>query len=90
MIERIVGRFGGFELGMLAARGEEHTQPVPVRSVHVQRRAVSNRTGPGRGLDGVRWSRCRKHHTDAVDRSWKLRRKRLEDIQLELARSVRA
>ncbi len=84
MIERIVGRFGGFELGILAARGEE------IPSLYLSGRCLYNaepyQTGPAlvagvmAALESVS-----KHHADAIAQL-ELRRKRLEDIQLELAR----
>jgi N12 class adenine-specific DNA methylase len=84
MIERVVGRFGGFELGILAARGEE--VPNLYLSGHCLYNAEPYQTGPAlvAGLLAALES-VSKHHTDAVVQL-EVRRKRLEDIRLELAR----
>ncbi|MDO8777579.1 MAG: DEAD/DEAH box helicase, partial [Burkholderiaceae bacterium] len=85
MIERVVGRFGGFDLGILAARGEE--VPNLYLSGHCLYNAEPYQTGPAlvaalmAALESVV-----KHHTDAVVQL-EVRRKRLEDIRLELART---
>lgn len=82
MIERIVG--GGFELGILAARGEE--VPSLYLSGSCMHNAEPYQTGPAlvaallAALESVT-----KHHADAATQL-ELRRKRLEGIQLELAR----
>ncbi len=84
MIERTVGCFGGFELGILAARGED--TPNLYLSGRCMYNAEPYQTGPAlvagvmAALESVP-----KHHTDAVAQL-ELRRKRLEDIRLELAR----
>ena len=84
MIERIVGRFGGFELGIIATRGEE------VPSFYLSGRCLYGaepyQTGPALvvGLLAALES-VSKHHTDAVVQL-ELRRKRLDDLRLELAR----
>lgn len=84
MFERIVGRFGGFELGILAARGED--TPNLYLSGRCMYNAEPYQTGPAlvagvmAALESVP-----KQHTDAVAQL-ELRRKRLEDIQSELAR----
>ena len=83
-IDRIVGRFGGFELGLLAARGEE------TPSLHLSGQCLYNAepylTGPAlaaallAALDSVA-----RHHAESITQLAQ-RRKRLEDLQLELAR----
>ena len=83
-IDRIVGRFGGFELGLQAARGEE------TPSLYLSGRCLYNAepylTGPALAaallttLDSVA-----RQHSEAITQSAQ-RRKRLEDLQLELAR----
>jgi len=84
MIERIVGRFGGFELGILSARGEE--TPNLYLAGHCLYNAEPYQTGPAlvtamlAALESVG-----KLHADAVAQL-EARRKRLEDIRLELAR----
>jgi N12 class adenine-specific DNA methylase len=84
MIERIVGRLGAFELGVLAARGEE------VRSLYLagacQYLAQPYQTGPGLVaalLDAL--ASISTQHGAAVAQL-EVRRKRLEDLTLELAR----
>jgi ATP-dependent Clp protease ATP-binding subunit ClpA len=85
MIERIVGRFGGFDLGILAARGDE--TPSLYLAGHCLYNAEPYQTGPALvaallgALDSVG-----KHHADA-EIQLETRRKRLEDLRLELARS---
>ncbi len=85
MIERIVGRFGGFDLGILAARGDE--VPSLYLAGHCLYNAEPYQTGPAlvaallTALESVA-----KHHTDTVA-LLAIRRKRLEDLRLELARS---
>lgn len=85
MIERIVGRFGGFDLGMLAARGDE--TPNLYLAGHCLYNAEPYQTGPAlvaallAALESVG-----KHHADA-EIQLETRRKRLEDLRLELARS---
>jgi len=84
MIERVVGRFGGFDLGILAARGEE--VPNLYLSGHCLYNAEPYQTGPAlvaslmAALESVA-----AHHSEAVVQL-EVRRKRLEDIRLELAR----
>jgi N12 class adenine-specific DNA methylase len=84
MIERVVGRFGGFDLGILAARGEE--VPNLYLSGHCLYNAEPYQTGPAlvAGLMAALES-VSKHHADALVQL-EVRRKRLEDIRLELAR----
>ena len=84
MIERIVGRFGGFELGIRAGRGEE--VPQFYLSGGCLYHAEPYQTGPAlvAGLLAALGS-VGKHHADAMEQL-KTRRKRLEDIRLELAR----
>jgi hypothetical protein len=85
MIERVVGRFGGFDLGILAARGEE--VPNLYLSGHCLYNSEPYQTGPAlvaslmAALESVS-----KHHTDGVVQL-EVRRKRLDDIRLELART---
>ena len=85
MIERIVGRFGGFDLGILAARGDE--TPNLYLAGHCLYNAEPYQTGPALvaallgALDSVG-----KHHADAGIQL-ETCRKRLEDLRLELARS---
>ncbi|QDL38537.1 Eco57I restriction-modification methylase domain-containing protein [Rhodoferax sediminis] len=85
MVERMIGRFGGFDLGILAARGEE--VPNLYLSGHCLYNAEPYQTGPAlvAGLMAALES-VSKHHTDAVVQL-EVRRKRLEDIRLELART---
>lgn len=84
LIERVVGRFGGFDLGILAARGED--VPNLYLSGHCLYNAEPHQTGPAlvAGLMAALES-VPKHHADAVTQL-EVRRKRLEDIRLELAR----
>jgi hypothetical protein len=84
MIERIVGRFGGFDLGILATRGE--AVPSFYLSGQCLYSAEPYQTSPAlvAGLIAALES-VSKHHADAIAQL-ELRRKRLEDIQLELAR----
>ncbi|MDO8777597.1 MAG: DEAD/DEAH box helicase [Burkholderiaceae bacterium] len=84
MIERVVGRFGGFDLGILAARGEE--VPNLYLAGYCLYNAEPYQTGPAlvAGLLAALES-VTKHHADAVTQL-EVRRKRLEDIRLELAR----
>jgi len=84
MVERIVGRFGGFELGVLAARDEE--TPSLYLAGHGLYNSQPFQTGPAlvtallATLESVA-----KHHAEA-EAQLRMRRKRLDDIQLELAR----
>ena len=84
MIERIVGRFGGFELGIRATRGEE--VPQLYLSGGCLYDAEPYQTGPAlvAGLLAALRS-VGKRHADATEQL-KTRHKRLEDIRLELAR----
>ncbi len=84
MIERVIGRFGGFDLGILAARGEE--VPNLYLAGHCLYNAEPYQTGPAlvAGLMAALES-VSKHHADALVQL-EVRRKRLEDIRLELAR----
>jgi hypothetical protein len=84
MIERIVGRFGGLELGIRAGRGEK--VPQLYLSGGCLYDAEPYQTGPAlvAGLLAALGS-VGKHHADATEQL-KTRRKRLEDIRLELAR----
>lgn len=85
MIERIVGRFGGFDLGIFASRGEE--TPSLYLAGHCLYNAEPYQTGPAlvaavlAALGSVG-----QLHADA-QAQLETRRKRLEDIQLELART---
>jgi len=85
MIERIVGRFGGFDLGMLTARGDQ--TPSLYLAGHCLYNAEPYQTGPAlvAALLGALES-VGKHHADA-EIQLETRRKRLEDLRLELARS---
>lgn len=84
MIERVVGRFGGFDLGILAARGEE--TPNLYLAGQCLYNAEPYQTGPAlvaavlAALGSVG-----RLHADAAAQV-ETRRKRLEDIRLELAR----
>ncbi|MDR3368827.1 Eco57I restriction-modification methylase domain-containing protein [Rhodoferax sp.] len=84
MTERVVGRFGGFDLGILAARGEE--VPNLYLAGHCLYNAEPYQTGPAlvAGLLAALES-VAKHHADALGQL-EVRRKRLENIRLELAR----
>jgi len=84
MIERVVGRFGGFDLGILAARGDE--TPSLYLAGHCLYNAEPYQTGPAlvAALLGALES-VGKHHADTVVQL-ATRRKRLEDLRLELAR----
>lgn len=83
-IERVVGRFGGFELGLLVERGG--TVPCLYLSGRCLYNAESYQTGPAlvagamAALESVP-----KHHADAVAQL-ALRHKRLDDLRFELAR----
>lgn len=83
-IERIVGRFGGFDLGVRAARNGE--VPNLYLAGHCLYLADPYQTGPSlvAALLGSLES-IAKHHTDA-GRLLATRRKRLEDLRLELTR----
>jgi len=84
MIERIVGRLGAFELGVLAARGEE--VPSLYLAGACQYHAQPYQTGPGLVaalLDAL--AAISTQHGSAVGQL-EMRRKRLEDLTLELAR----
>jgi N12 class adenine-specific DNA methylase len=85
MIERIVGRFGGFDLGILAARGDE--TPNLYLAGYCLYNAEPYQTGPAlvAALLGALES-VGKHHADA-EIQLETRRKRLEALRLELARS---
>ena len=85
MIERIVGRFGGFDLGILAARGDE--TPNLYLAGYCLYNAQPYQTGPAlvAALLGALES-VAKHHADA-EIQLETRCKRLEDLRLELARS---
>jgi N12 class adenine-specific DNA methylase len=82
-IERIVGRFGGFDLGVQATRSEV---PHLFLSGHCQYPADPYQTAPSlvAALLGALAS-VAKHHTDAGI-LLAARRKRLEDLRLELTR----
>ena len=83
-VDRIIGRFGGFELGILTPRDEE--VPNLYLSGHCMYDAVPYQTGPAlvAGLMAALES-VTKHHADGVAQL-EVRRKRLDDIRLELAR----
>jgi N12 class adenine-specific DNA methylase len=83
-IERIVGRFGGFDLGVRATRSGE--VPNLYLSGHCLYQADSYQTGPSlvAALLGALES-IAKHHTDAGT-LLATRCKRLEDLRLELTR----
>ena len=84
-IERIVGWFGGFDLGILATRSDE--TPSLYLVGHCLYNAEPYQTGPAlvaallAALESVG-----KHHADTLAQL-ATRRKRLEDLRLELARS---
>ena len=84
MVERVIGRFGGFDLGILTARDEE--VPNLYLSGHCAYNAVPYQTGPAlaAGLLAALAS-VPKHHDDAIAQL-EVRRKRLDNIRLELAR----
>ena len=85
MQERVVGRFGGFELGIRIERGEQ--VPRLYLAGHLHYDAEAYQTGPALASALLQaLASVGKHHADAVEQL-ALRRKRLEDIQLELARS---
>jgi len=83
-IERIVGRFGGFDLGVRATRSSE--VPNLYLSGHCLYQADPYQTGPSlvAALVGALES-IAKQHTDAGT-LLATRRKRLEDLKLELSR----
>jgi len=84
MQERVVGRFGGFELGIRIERGEQ--VPRLYLAGHLHYDAEAYQTGPALASALLQaLASVGKHHADAVEQL-ALRRKRLEDIQLELAR----
>lgn len=82
--ERIVGRFGGFELGLQAMSGE--ATPALFLAGHCRYDAEPYQTGPGlvSALLAVLAS-VGEQHTQSENRL-AMQRKRLEDLQLELAR----
>ena len=84
-IERIVGRFGGFDLGVRATRSGE--VPNLYLAGHCQYQADPYQTGPSlvAALFGALES-IAKHHSDAGT-LLATRHKRLEDLRLELTRS---
>jgi hypothetical protein len=85
MQERVVGRFGGFELGIRIERGEQ--VPRLYLAGHLHYDAEAYQTGPALASALLQaLASVGKHHADAVEQL-ALRRKRLEDIQLELVRS---
>ncbi|MGB4064129.1 MAG: N-6 DNA methylase [Azonexus sp.] len=83
-IERVVGRFGGFDLGVRATRSGE--VPNLYLSGHCLYQADPYQTGPAlvAALLGALES-IAKHHTDAGT-LLATRQKRLEDLRLELTR----
>lgn len=52
MIERIVGRFGGFDLGIVAARGDETPNLYLAGHCLYNAETLSNGSGPGGRLAG--------------------------------------
>lgn len=84
LIDRALGRFGGFELGLCAARGQE--MPALYLAGRCRYDAEPYQTGPGlvsallAALASVSEQHARTGDLLAM------RRKRLEDLQLELAR----
>ncbi|MCU7369994.1 DEAD/DEAH box helicase [Paucibacter sp. O1-1] len=84
LMDRAVGRFGGFELGVCAVRGEE--TPALYLTGRCRYEADPYQTGPGlvsallAALDSVAVQHVRTGEQLA------LRHKRLEDLQLEMAR----
>ncbi|MDP3653785.1 MAG: DEAD/DEAH box helicase family protein [Rhodoferax sp.] len=84
MIERVVGRFGGFDLGILAARGEE--TPNLYLAGHCLYNAEPYQTGPALVAAVLAaLASVGKLHADAMAQL-ETRHKRLEAIRLELAR----
>jgi hypothetical protein len=84
MIERVVGRFGGFDLGILAARGEE--TPNLYLAGHCLYNAEPYQTGPAL-VAAVMAALASVGKLDAdATAQLETRRKRLEAIRLELAR----
>ncbi|HEY0847156.1 MAG TPA: DEAD/DEAH box helicase family protein [Noviherbaspirillum sp.] len=83
-VDRVIGHFAGFELGVHASRGAE-TPNLYLAGACIYH-ADPYQTGPGlaAALLAVLES-IPKHHADAVSQ-WEMKRKRLEDIQRELAR----
>ena len=84
VIERIIGRFAGFELGVYASRGAESPNLYLVGDCVYH--ADPYQTGPGlvAALLAVLES-IPKHYADAVSQL-EMKRKRLEDIHRELER----
>jgi hypothetical protein len=84
MIERVVGRFGGFDLGIIAARGEE--TPNLYLAGHCLYNAEPYQTGPALVAAVLAaLASVGKLHADAMAQL-ETRRKRLEAIRLDLAR----
>ncbi|MDO9072529.1 MAG: DEAD/DEAH box helicase family protein [Rubrivivax sp.] len=83
-IEQIVGRFGGFELGVQATRGEE--VPTLYLSGACLYQATPYQTGPAlvAALVDLLGSIPKQHA--AGEAQLQVRRKRLDDIRLELQR----
>nr|WP_297383502.1 hypothetical protein [uncultured Roseateles sp.] len=84
MVERIVGRLGAFELGVLAARGEE--VPNLYLAGACQYHAQPYRTGPGLVAALLDTLAAISTQHDAAVAQLEVRRKRLEDLTLELVR----
>lgn len=84
LIDRAVGRFGGFELGLTAVRGEE--TPALYLAGRCRYDAQPYQTGPGlvSALLAALTSVAEQHARTGEQLS--VRRKRLEDLQLELDR----
>jgi hypothetical protein len=83
-VEQIVGRFGGFDLGVQAARGEEI--PNLYLSGACLYQATSYQTGPALVAALVELlASVPKQHAAGVTQL-EIRRKRLDDIRLELER----
>ena len=83
-VEQIVGRFGGFELGVQATRGEEVPSLYLAGACLYQ--ATPYQTGPAlvAALVDVLASIPKQHA--AVEAQLEVRRKRLDDIRIELER----
>ncbi|MDB5337570.1 MAG: Helicase, C-terminal, partial [Planctomycetaceae bacterium] len=85
-IERIIGRFAGFELGVYASRSTASPTPNLYLVGNCIYHADPYQTGPGlvAALLAVLES-IQKHHTESVTQL-EMKRKRLEDIKREMER----
>lgn len=84
LIDRAVGRFGGFDLGLTAVRGEE--TPALYLAGRCRYDAQPYQTGPGLVSGLLAALASVAEQCARTGEQLTVRRKRLEDLQLELAR----